>query len=55
MSKGKYYSLEEARQANDVKGFAKAHPSKGDRALFEGTLERMTKNLPVGDRTSKKP
>ena len=47
MSKGKYYSLEEARQEKDVKGFAKEHPSKGDRALFEGTLERMAKNLPV--------
>lgn len=47
MSKGKYYSLEEAREARDLKGFAKEHPSKGDRGLFEGTLERMAKNLPV--------
>jgi|TARA_B100002003_G_scaffold244135_2_gene269651 uridine kinase len=52
MSKGKYYSLKEAREAKDLKGFAKEHPSRGDRELFEGTLERMAKNKPVkkGDR-----
>jgi hypothetical protein len=54
MSKGKYYSLEEAREEKDVKGFARAHPSKGDRALFENTLENMAKNLPAADQTSKK-
>jgi hypothetical protein len=43
MSKGKYYSLEEARTANDLKGFAKEHPSKGDRDLFSTTLGRMAK------------
>lgn len=47
MSKGKYYSLEEARQDKDVKAFAKANPSKGDRDLFNGTLERMAKNEPA--------
>lgn len=54
MSKGQYYSLEEAREAKDIKGFVKEHPSKGDRALFEGTLERMVKNLPLTDQTSEK-
>ena len=47
MSKGKYYSLEEAREAKDLKGFAREHPSKGDRKLFEGTLGRMAKNIPA--------
>ena len=54
MSKGKYYSLEEARKANDLEGFAKAHPAKGDRALFKETLNRMAENMPVTDQTSKK-
>ena len=46
MSKGRYYSLEEARQANDVKGFAKMHPSQGNQDRFSGALERMAKNNP---------
>jgi len=54
MSKGKYYSLEEARETKDVEGFAKAHPSEGNRALFEKALENMAKNLPKADQTSKK-
>ncbi len=54
MAKGKYYSLEEARKKNDLEGFAKAHPTKGDRALFNDLLNRMAKNLPVSGRTSKK-
>lgn len=54
MSKGKYYSLEEAREAKDLKGFAEAHPSEGNKKQFENALERMAKNLPVADQTSKK-
>lgn len=46
MSKGKYYSLEEAREANDVKGFAKANPSKGNKEQFEDTLKRMAFDIP---------
>ena len=46
MSKGKYYSLEEAREADDVKGFAKANPSKGNKPRFDDALERMAKNKP---------
>lgn len=53
MARGKYYSLEEAIKKNDLKGFAKAHPSKGDRALFEDLLDRMTRNLPVDEKKSK--
>ena len=43
MSKGKYYSLEEARRANDLEGFSKTHPSRGDRSLFNKLLSSMTK------------
>lgn len=46
MSKGKYYSLEEARKADDLEGFAKAHPSKGDKAKFDSMLGRMLKTPP---------
>lgn len=54
MSKGKYYSLEEARKANDLKGFAKAHPSKGDRSLFNKLFDRMTRKPLKEDQTSEK-
>ncbi len=54
MSRGKYYSLEEARNANDVQGYAKENKSKGDKDKFNDILERMAKNLPVADQTSKK-
>lgn len=55
MSKGKYYSLEEAREAKDLEGFAKEHPSKGNKALFNQTLENMAKNrLPKGGEKSTK-
>jgi len=54
MSKGKYYSLEEAREKKDFEGFAKAHPSKGDMKLFNKLLSRMTQKPVAKDRTSKK-
>lgn len=46
MSKGKYYSLEEAREAKDVEGFAKANPSKGDKDRFDDALKSMAFNTP---------
>ena len=56
MSRGKYYSLGEALQKNDVKGFAKAHPSTGDKELFDDLFSAMTdiKKPAKADRTSKK-
>jgi len=54
MSRGKYYSLEEALKKDDLKGFAKAHPSTGDKKQFDELFNRMAKNLPVDDQTSKK-
>ncbi len=54
MSKGKYYSLEEARKDKNLKGFAKEHPSKGDKTLFDKVLGRMSKSSAKGDQTSGK-
>lgn len=54
MSKGKYYSLEEAREAKDLEGFSKEHPSEGNKVQFENALERMAKNLPIENGKSKK-
>lgn len=53
MSKGKYYSLEEARKAGDPNGFAKANSSVGDKAVFDATLERMARNQPITIRKDK--
>lgn len=50
MSKGKYYSLEEAREAKDLKGFARDNPSKGNKDRFDDTLTRM-----AFDKPQKKP
>lgn len=57
MSRGKYLSLEEARNQNDLKQFAKEHPTKGDVKLFDEMLDRMAppvKKPKSGGRTSKK-
>ncbi len=54
MSTGKYLSLEEARKEQKLDRFAKEHPSKGNKKVFDGLLDRMAKNLPVADQTSKK-
>ena len=54
MSTGKYLSLEEARNDKQLDRFAKEHPSKGEKKTFDDLLDRMAKNLPVTDQTSKK-
>lgn len=54
MAIGKYLSLEEALKKNKLKRFAKEHESKGDRKLFLQLLDRMTRNSPTDDQTSKK-
>ena len=43
MSRGKYLSLEEARKANQLKQFAKEHPSKGDEKQFDRVFKKMAK------------
>ena len=54
MSKGKYYSLEEALKKNDLRGFAKEHPSTGDKGLFDLLFNAMAKKPSKAGRTSKK-
>lgn len=54
MSHGKYLSLEEARNSDDLKRFAKEHPSKVDRIRFFQILDAAAspKTPPEGDQTS---
>ena len=54
MTRGKYLSLEEALKKGQLERFAKEHPSTGDKKQFDELLDRMAKNLPVNDQTSKK-
>jgi len=41
MPRGKYYSLEEAREGGNLKRFAKEHPSTGSKSLFDKLLNAM--------------
>ena len=43
MSRGKYLSLEEARKADQLKQFAKEHPSVGDEKQFNRVFEKMAR------------
>ena len=57
MSRGKYLSLEEARQkdkqGNDsIEQFYLEHPSTGDRQVFDMLIDTMAKSLPVTEGTS---
>lgn len=57
MAIGKYLSLEEARRKGLLKRFAKEHPSKGDKTLFDKLFGRMAsgvKSSSKAGRTSKK-
>lgn len=44
MSRGRYLSLEEARNEDDLLRFAKEHPTDGDEDAFDELLERMAKS-----------
>lgn len=46
MSRGKYYSLEEAREDGNLKRFAKEHPSEGDKDKFDKLLNAMAHGEP---------
>jgi hypothetical protein len=46
MSRGRYLSLEEARQRGLLERFAKEHPSEGDESLFDRLLEAMARSEP---------
>ena len=52
MSIGKYISLEEAQKEKKIDRFAKAHPSKGDKKLFDKVLGAMAKKPQSGGQTS---
>ena len=54
MSKGKYYSLEEALKKKDLRGFAKVHPSTGDKDKFDHLFNAMAKKPSKAGRTSRK-
>jgi hypothetical protein len=45
MSRGKYLSLEEARNEGKLEQFAKEHPSEADSARFKSLLEAMSKGV----------
>ncbi len=51
MSRGKYLSLEEARNMGRLKRFAKEHPSKADRRFWP-LLEAVAKGKPAVRQTS---
>lgn len=43
MSRGKFLSLEEAREQDKLDQFCKEHPSEGDKKAFDRLLDRMAK------------
>ena len=51
MSRGKYLSLEEARNMGKLKRFAKEHPSQSD-GRFQPLLEAVAKGKPADQKTS---
>lgn len=51
MSRGKHLSLEEARNENKLNQFAKEHPSKGNKKLFDRLFIAMAKKKPEGEKT----
>ena len=46
MARGKYLSLEEARNMGLLKRFAKEHPSEGDAELFDRLFKAMASGKP---------
>ena len=53
MSRGKFLSLEEARQSGDFKQFCKEHPLEADRARFLKLLTLMSQGALEEAETSK--
>jgi hypothetical protein len=51
MSRGKYLSLEEARNSGKLDRFAKEHPSEGDRRRFNRLLDEMSKTIEEAEET----
>ena len=53
MSRGKYLSLEEARQDGKIDQFCKEHPSEADQDRFDRLLDLMSRGSLKGEETSK--
>lgn len=52
MSRGKYLSLEEARESGDFKRFCEEHPAEADRERFLKLLQLMSQGALEGEETS---
>ena len=52
MSRGKYLSLEEARESGDFKQFCAEHPLEADRKRFLKLLSAMSQGVLEGEETS---
>lgn len=52
MSRGKYLSLEEARESGDFKRFCEEHPAEADRERFLKLLQLMSQGALEGGETS---
>ena len=52
MSRGKYMSLQEARETGKIDQFCEEHPSEGDGTRFETLLSAMARRRPANDQTS---
>ena len=52
MSRGKYLSLEEARQSGQLERFCQEHPSEADRDRLERLLDAMTRGRSEADTAS---
>lgn len=46
MARGKFLSLEEARQSGKISSFCKEHPSQGDEVIFDRLFGAMAKGKP---------
>jgi len=51
MATGKYLSLEEARKAKLLKRFAKEHPTKGSKKVFDALLGLMARSSKASEKT----
>lgn len=54
MSRGKYLSLEEARNSDKLAQFAKEHPSEGDADMFDRALIAIARENPTSEGKPKK-
>jgi len=53
MSRGKYLSLEEARNSGKIDRFAKENPSEGEEDKFDTLLEKIAAGKPKKEKPSK--